>query len=346
MFDIKTLLILIPALPLAATLLTAALGRRVLGGRSHLPVVAALALSFAASMFLVFRVQEQIDQTAGQGRGAQDSERGHALALGGRGAARENSRGLTAPGDGPRRRCLPAIPAAGRLPHRRHPAGRSAYGRHAGHRHLHLDAGGDLFDRLHAGRSRLLAVLHLHRPVRVLDDHAGLGEQFRVALRVLGGGGPVQLPADRLLVREARRGRRRQEGVPGEPHRRRRLRPGHLPDLDDLRHARLPRRSFSAVGRGVRRRLAADGDLPAVAAGGVRQERPVPAARLAARRDGRPHAGQRLDPRGHDGHGGRVPDRPLHAACSPRRSMPSAPWPSSAGSPRCWAESSPSPKPT
>ena len=47
MFSIKTLLILIPALPLAATLLTAALGKRVLRGRSHLPVVTALMLSFA-----------------------------------------------------------------------------------------------------------------------------------------------------------------------------------------------------------------------------------------------------------------------------------------------------------
>ena len=67
MFDIKTLLILIPALPLAATLLTAALGQRVLRGRSHLPVVAAIALSFVASILLVFQVQEQIERH-GRGR--------------------------------------------------------------------------------------------------------------------------------------------------------------------------------------------------------------------------------------------------------------------------------------
>ena len=42
MFDIKTLLILIPALPLAATLLTAVLGPRVLRGRSHVPAVTAI----------------------------------------------------------------------------------------------------------------------------------------------------------------------------------------------------------------------------------------------------------------------------------------------------------------
>ena len=57
MLDIKTLLILIPALPLAAALLTAALGKRVLRGRSHVPVVAALALASSASLLLVFQVQ-------------------------------------------------------------------------------------------------------------------------------------------------------------------------------------------------------------------------------------------------------------------------------------------------
>ena len=68
MFDIPTLLILIPALPLAATLLTAALGPRVLRERSHMPVVTALLLSFAASIMLVFQVQQKIEQTAEQGR--------------------------------------------------------------------------------------------------------------------------------------------------------------------------------------------------------------------------------------------------------------------------------------
>ena len=41
------------------------------------------------------------------------------------------------------------------------------------------------------------------------------------------------------------------------------------------------------------------------------QKRPVPPARLAARRHGRPHARQRLDPRRHDGRRGRLPCRPL-----------------------------------
>lgn len=68
MFDIKTLLILIPALPLAATLLTAVLGRHVLRERSHIPVVLAFLLSFIASIVLVFQVQERVEQQPGQGR--------------------------------------------------------------------------------------------------------------------------------------------------------------------------------------------------------------------------------------------------------------------------------------
>lgn len=70
MFDIKTLLILIPALPLAATVVTAVLGPRVLRERSHLPVVMAIALSFVASVLLVFQVQGRIDSPPKQDAGA------------------------------------------------------------------------------------------------------------------------------------------------------------------------------------------------------------------------------------------------------------------------------------
>ena len=63
------------------------------------------------------------------------------------------------------------------------------------------------------------------------------------------------------------------------------------------------------------------GDRAAAVLGGDRQERPVPAPRLAARRDGRPDAGLRPDPRRDDGHGRRLPGRPLDAAVrrGPRR---------------------------
>ena len=62
------------------------------------------------------------------------------------------------------------------------------------------------------------------------------------------------------------------------------------------------------------RRRGRHGDLPAAVGRRLRQERPVSAACLAARRDGRPDARQRADPRGHDGHGRRLHGRPLHAA--------------------------------
>jgi len=70
MFDpIKTLLILIPALPLAATLLTALLGKRVLRERSHLPAVVAVAVSCLASLVLLFQMHVETDRATGQGNG-------------------------------------------------------------------------------------------------------------------------------------------------------------------------------------------------------------------------------------------------------------------------------------
>jgi NADH-quinone oxidoreductase subunit L len=56
MHPIDILLVLIPALPLAAAVLTAALGKHLLRGQSHLPAVAAIALSCVASVILVFQV--------------------------------------------------------------------------------------------------------------------------------------------------------------------------------------------------------------------------------------------------------------------------------------------------
>ncbi len=72
------------------------------------------------------------------------------------------------------------------------------------------------------------------------------------------------------------------------------------------------------------------GDLPAADVGCVRQECAVSAARVAARRDGRPHAGQRLDSRGHDGHGRRLHGGRAARRCSPCRPTPSTWWRSSA----------------
>ena len=59
MFDLASLLVLIPALPLAACLATAIFGRRWLRERSHWPSVAATLLSFACSLLLVSEVQSR-----------------------------------------------------------------------------------------------------------------------------------------------------------------------------------------------------------------------------------------------------------------------------------------------
>ncbi len=56
MFEITTLLPLIPALPLASTLLTAALGKRVLKSHSHWPTILAFAGSFLLALMLLIQV--------------------------------------------------------------------------------------------------------------------------------------------------------------------------------------------------------------------------------------------------------------------------------------------------
>ncbi|HVA48173.1 MAG TPA: NADH-quinone oxidoreductase subunit L [Pirellulales bacterium] len=56
MFSIETLLILIPGLPLAACLITALAGAKLLRERSHWPIIAALVGSFVCSLILLFAV--------------------------------------------------------------------------------------------------------------------------------------------------------------------------------------------------------------------------------------------------------------------------------------------------
>ena len=86
------------------------------------------------------------------------------------------------------------------------------------------DAHPRLFDRVHGGRARLLAVLPLAEPVRLLDVAAGDGQQLRRDVLRLGRSGPVQLRAHRVLVQRRREGEGRAEGVRGEPVRRLRIR--------------------------------------------------------------------------------------------------------------------------
>ncbi len=60
-------------------------------------------------------------------------------------------------------------------------------------------------------------------------------------------------------------------------------------------------------------------DRPRPAARGLRQVRAVPAAVLAARRDGGPDPGLGADPRRHHGHRRRLPDRALERDLRPHR---------------------------
>ncbi len=143
-----------------------------------------------------------------------------------------------------------------------------------------------------------------------------LGNNFLVMFVGWEGVGPLLVPADRLLVREEERGRRRQEGVHHQPHRRLGLRPRRLPRLLHLRHARLPRRAGRRRGHAGRSRAVrrAVDDLPAALHRRHRQERADSALRLAAGRDGRADAGLGADPRGDDGHRRRLHARPQRGA--------------------------------
>ena len=62
MFSIPTMLVLVPALPLAAAILTAALGPKVLRQQSHWPTVVGIGLSFLASLVLLLQVQSAAGQ--------------------------------------------------------------------------------------------------------------------------------------------------------------------------------------------------------------------------------------------------------------------------------------------
>src|SRR5487761_1079752 len=71
MLDIKTLLILIPGLPLAACLITALLGAKVLRERSHLPVVASILGSFVCSLLLLLAVTKMTGAADSQSIGVE-----------------------------------------------------------------------------------------------------------------------------------------------------------------------------------------------------------------------------------------------------------------------------------
>ena len=114
------------------------------------------------------------------------------------------------------------------------------------------------------------------------------------------------------------RGAGRQEGVHRQPRRRRRVRARDHGDLREHRHAEHP-----GLDRDHDRQPGVD-DRPDRARRRARvrrrdgQERPVPAPRLAAGRDGGPDPGLGPDPRRDDGQRGRLPRRAVEPPVRPR----------------------------
>ena len=62
MFELDTLMVLIPTLPLAAAIFTAIFGKHVLGQRAHWPTVIAIVASFLCSLPLLFEVRRQAEE--------------------------------------------------------------------------------------------------------------------------------------------------------------------------------------------------------------------------------------------------------------------------------------------
>ena len=120
--------------------------------------------------------------------------------------------------------------------------GRPPQQRDAAGRHLRGLPDPRLLDRVHVPRPRLRALHGVPEPLHVRHAHPGAGGELRGAVRGLGGGGALQLPPHRVLVRPAERVRRGQEGLHRQPHRRRGLPARDVPDLPHLRQPGLPHR--------------------------------------------------------------------------------------------------------
>ena len=110
-----------------------------------------------------------------------------------------------------------------RIPRGLRAASGPAHRDHAAGRHRRGLADPHLFHRIHARRSRLPPVFLLPESLHVFHADAGPGGQLPADVCRLGRRRAVQLPADRLLLPEAIRHQRRQQGVLGEPHRRFRI---------------------------------------------------------------------------------------------------------------------------
>ncbi len=148
-----------------------------------------------------------------------------------------------------RRRATP--PYAATVWDRCHAAGRRSDRRDAGDGDVRLAAGGHLLvGYMHGDRGYWRFFTYISLFVFSMTMLVSVSN-FVLLYVFWEGGGAVQLPVDRLLVREAGGGGGGQEGVSGQSRGRFRLCPGDVPDLDDLRHAQLPRHDGAgSTGRG------------------------------------------------------------------------------------------------
>ena len=206
-------MLLLLVLPMAGFALTALVGRR-LGTRAWIIAVPAIIVVWLIAMYLVYQALVQ---------GAFGEEGITSRSTSGSRPATSRSTSTS---------CVDNLTAV--MLHRGHHRG------HAGPRLLH---------RLHGPRPGPLALLRLPEPVHVQHAAAGPGGNF---LLLFAAWELVGLSSYLLIgfwYRKRSRGAGRQEGVPGQPRRRLRLRAGHHGHLDDGRHAQLHARSSSSCRR-------------------------------------------------------------------------------------------------
>ena len=300
MFELDTLVWLIPTMPLFAAVLTAVLGPRVLREQSHLPAIVGIGVAFVFSMLLLWEVR-------GTTPAADEIGVEHIVTLWtwadvGFGQAAPTTpefRIDVALRSDPLTSIMLVMVTLISLLVAIYSSG-----------YMHGDRGyWRFFSYIN------LFVFSMTMLVSVSN--------FLLLVCLLGGGWRLQLFADWLLVHQGIGSGGGKESVLGQSSGRFRLLGRAVPDLDHLWLVELPRcrRRHGRAGAGsvggtdgLYWRRSGDGHLFVLDAGSVRQERPVPVARLAGRRHGGTDTRQRADPCGNDGHRRGLHGDALHAA--------------------------------